>query len=82
MVDGDTFAAPVITRDTVAVETDAFLATSRIPMALSTPVGSTFLKIRSYRQFLLKFADHPKTIGHVQPAVEYLNLQSITFPVF
>src|SRR6267143_6317763 len=28
---GDTFAAPVMNRDTVAVETEAILATSRIP---------------------------------------------------
>ena len=32
---GDTLAAPVITRDTVAVETEALCATSRIPMLYS-----------------------------------------------
>src|SRR6185437_11723710 len=36
-VAADTLAAPVITRDTVAVETDALLATSRIPMSCLHP---------------------------------------------
>jgi hypothetical protein len=81
-VDGDTLAAPVITRDTVAVETDALLATSRIPMSCLHPS-----KARSGRQdragsSFSNFPYCPEMIGQVQPAVEYLNLQSITFPVF
>jgi len=79
VVDGDTLAAPVITRDTVAVETDAFLATSRIPMSYSVPVGSSSGDNPAIpSQIPFTFQDYCQ----IQIAVQHLNLQSITFPVF
>jgi hypothetical protein len=78
-VAGDTFPAPVITRDTVAVETEALLATSRIPM----------LSIRTKCALGDKIASGISSQIHrpseddcqVQPDVEYLDVQSVTFSV-